>query len=83
VPTEGQTSFADADGESTVDQDHFGAFQACFAGVARTGADGCECFDRPAAGFPHGDNDVDLDDLARFAACASDFAIPLGPACAS
>jgi len=65
--------FADADGDADVDQDDFGAFQACFTGAAGGGpVDGvCACFDRPEPGFPDGDGDIDELDLDAFEACAS------------
>lgn len=83
IPTACQVPFADPDGDSDVDQADFGAFQACFSGSGRPAPDDCECFDRPAIGFPHGDNDVDSDDLAKFSACWSGPEIPLNPACGS
>ena len=80
VPTACPTPFADTDGDNDVDQGDFAKFQICFSGTALPARDGCECFDRGEAGFPHGDSDVDAGDLARFIACANGPAIPLNPA---
>ncbi len=62
--------YADEDADTDVDQDDFGAFQACFTadgvGVAGLiGAGYCACFDREPA---DGDGDIDGADLAAFEA---------------
>ncbi len=72
--------FADADDDHDVDQIDFAYVQRC---LSATGGilDGCECFNRPEVGFPNGDNDVDLNDLDAFAACASGPGIPADANC--
>ena len=54
---------------------------ACVSGEFTPAPAGCICFDRPESGFPHGDNDVDADDLDAFEACASGPGIPASPGC--
>ncbi len=69
--------FADTDGDLDVDQTDFALLQRCFSpsgdGFPETR---CICFDRPEVGFPEGDGDVDMDDVAAFEACASGPGIP-------
>ncbi len=72
--------FADSDVDADVDQDDFGAFQACFTGPGPATVVGdCTCFDRDAGGT--GDGDVDTDDLSAFEACASGPGVQADPAC--
>ena len=73
--------FADVDEDNDVDQEDFAALQRCFTGAGGGVLAGCECFNRPEAGFPHGDNDVDADDLDAFEACASGPEVPVNAAC--
>jgi hypothetical protein len=69
--------FADTDADLDVDQADFALLQRCFspsgAGFPETR---CVCFDRPEVGFPEGDGDIDMDDVAAFEACASGPGIP-------
>ncbi len=68
--------FADAEGDTDVDQDDFGAFQRCLgAGEDEPLPADCRCFDRNA------DNAVDLADFARFQVCVSGPGIKADPAC--
>ena len=62
--------FADADGDTDVDQEDFAALQACFTGAGESFTDAnCECFDRDNGGV--GDGDIDQDDWGEFEACAT------------
>jgi hypothetical protein len=67
----------DADGDSDVDVDDFGAFQKCF-GLTATG--GCACFDQSGNGA------IDADDFAAFLQCSGAGAagsdVPADPNCA-
>lgn len=81
VPTACNDHWADSDGDDDVDQDDFGSLQACFSGTGRPARSGCECFDRPESGLPHGNNAVDSDDFAAFESCVSSPAVPANPAC--
>ncbi len=67
--------FADADGDGDVDQEDFGAWQACVSGGGGPAADACYCFDR--------DHDADVDgaDLAAFLTCSSGPSLPADPGC--
>lgn len=68
---------ADFDRDGDVDQDDFGAFQACMTGMAVPQPDPiCE------PGMLDGDEDVDGDDLLVFLNCAMGAGIPASPACA-
>jgi hypothetical protein len=81
VPADCRDPFADADGDSDVDQSDFAVFQVCLTSSGWPSPLGCTCFDRPETGLPFGDNDVDRDDLARFEACVSGSGIPASAAC--
>jgi len=69
----------DADGDTDVDHDDFGAFQACFTSVDPEAGvfdwENCGCLDRD------GDQDVDEDDYSAFEACASGPDVPADPQC--
>jgi hypothetical protein len=74
----------DADGDSDVDNDDFGAFQRCVTeGTGDPIAAGCECFDW------NGDGDIDIvgtgggdiPDLGKFIGCSSGPAIPASTTC--
>jgi hypothetical protein len=56
------TPFADADFDGDVDQDDFGAVQACYNGTGAAPAS-CTCFNRD------GDTDVDTTDVTAFTNC--------------
>jgi len=77
--TECPVPFADADEDGDVDQDDYGAFQACFTGMGGGVPEGCECFDRPEEGYPRGDHDIDQDDWGAFEACATGPAVRFDP----
>jgi hypothetical protein len=81
VPPACADPFANTDADTDVDLDDFGAYQLCRTGVNGGIPDGCECFNRPEAGFPLGDNDIDADDLAQFTLCVSGPATPLNASC--
>ncbi len=70
----------DDDGDTDVDQDDFGALQACFTGQDPPGGvfvwEDCGCLD------VDGDEDVDENDYDAFEACASGPGVPAEPACA-
>ncbi|MBP7936154.1 MAG: hypothetical protein KA354_16045 [Phycisphaerae bacterium] len=68
--------FADADGDSDVDQVDFGVFQACFTGAEGGVADACKCLDW------NKDNAIGGADLNKFSACFSGPAIQADPSCA-
>jgi hypothetical protein len=81
VPPNCSDPFADVDGDADADQDDFGPMQRCLSSAGVPADFGCECFDRPEAGFPQGDNDVDADDVNAFENCASGPTVPVNPAC--
>jgi len=70
--------FADADGDGDVDQDDFGAFQACFTGSGGGVPDGCECFNHNTVAD---EPDIDEDDWGAFEDCASGPDVPADPSC--
>ncbi len=71
------TPSVDADADGDVDQVDFAALQRCFYPVEFGPPETrCICFDRPEVGFPEGDGDVDMDDVASFEACASGPGVP-------
>ncbi|GMU20322.1 MAG: hypothetical protein AMXMBFR13_04190 [Phycisphaerae bacterium] len=76
------TIFADWDRDGDVDQEDFGAWQACYTGPGPVqvplSAD-CSCFDRLPAG---GDGDVDQDDFLAFSQCSRGPMLPADQACA-
>jgi hypothetical protein len=57
--------FADANGDTFVDQADFGLFQACWTGLNGGVPAGCRCFDKNASGS------IDIGDLAKFLNCAA------------
>jgi hypothetical protein len=71
--------FADTDLDGDVDQDDFGAFQACITGLGGGIEPGCACYDRDNNGV--GDGDIDQDDFGAFELCASGPAIFADPSC--
>jgi hypothetical protein len=81
VPPPCNDPYADVDGDADADQSDLGLIQPCISGAGAPAADGCECYDRPEAGFPQGDNDVDLDDLDAFEDCASAPDVAADPVC--
>ncbi len=81
VPPACADPFANVDADIDVDQTDFAAFQLCHSGDGGGIGDGCECFNRPEAGFPLGDNDIDAEDLDAFELCASGPTVPLNAAC--
>jgi len=66
------TPWADADGDTDVDQVDFGIFQACFSGEGNAYEDGCECFNRDGPT----DTDIDGDDFIDFSECWSGPKVP-------
>jgi len=71
------TPSVDADADGDVDQGDFAVLQRCFASVEVGFPETrCVCFDRPEIGYPEGDGDIDMDDLAAFEACASGPGVP-------
>ncbi len=62
--------WADIDGDTDVDMDDFGAFQACFTGATTGQLPGCHCFDN------NKNSAVDLNDFAQFRLCASRAGVP-------
>ncbi len=64
--------FADADGDTDVDQIDFAALQLCYTGSGGTASSGCECFNRNGGV----DNDVDEEDFAQFEQCATGPNVP-------
>ena len=66
--------FADADHDTDVDQEDFGAFQICYTGPTGGVPTGCGCFDRDKDG-----NVNDLD-FTAFADCFTEANVPWGQA---
>jgi hypothetical protein len=62
--------FADADGDSDVDMDDFGAFQLCYTGANPGIGTLCGCFDRQK------DDDIDAVDFNAFIECATRANVP-------
>jgi len=75
VPVCQNDPFADADGDSDVDQDDFAKFQLCYTGGSGGVPDGCVCFDQDE------DDDIDDDDFTAFQNCASGPYVPANTAC--
>ncbi|GMU21042.1 MAG: hypothetical protein AMXMBFR13_11370 [Phycisphaerae bacterium] len=74
--------FADFDEDGDVDQEDFGAFQACITGsFFGPVLPGCECFDRPEPDAP--DANIDQVDYQAFQYCALNSGpnIPADPTC--
>lgn len=65
----------DQDGDSDVDMDDFGAFQACLSGPGAMVGSPCLWADL------ENDGDVDSLDLAKFRACFSGAGVPGNPDC--
>lgn len=64
--------WADSDGDSDVDMDDYGKFQACFTGSNQPVPAGCECLDK-AKTVPG----IDLDDFAAFLSCVTGPSVPM------
>lgn len=62
--------WADADDDGDIDQNDFGAFQACFTGPSGGATAACRCFDRGL------DGRIDDEDLTLFQNCATGPSLP-------
>jgi hypothetical protein len=78
--------WADADGDSDVDMDDFGAFQACFSPGTSSVAPECVCLDRNGDGQISAADFGDSSTPNTFLYCASGPALPVdvvaSPSCA-
>jgi hypothetical protein len=83
------TPWADADGDTDVDQVDFAAVQACLTGRNDPGGifdfNRCHCFDRDLnnEGLLTGDSDVEADELMMFLNCMGGPGMPPAPTCGS